>query len=265
MTTPETSLQPVETQAPAPVNLGTLQAFNAADMVEAASAVAKALAPVIEERRLYKELGQSKHVYIEGWTTLGAMLGVAAQELKVERLDEGRTYVAKVGLFRLSDGHMIASASAECGGDDEPDWILRPKYEWRDGPNGRERVLVGETPIPAYARRSMAITRAAGKAFRLAFSWIMELAGYSPTPAEEMSEDFGRGGGGKKAGSPPAADGTRQISAKYDGICQICGEPYSEGDPIAYRKGNGNGEKARVAHWSCYTADKNAPTNGGQS
>jgi hypothetical protein len=32
----------------------------------------------------------------------------------------------------------------------------------------------------------MAQTRATGKACRLAFSWIMSLAGYEPTPAEEM-------------------------------------------------------------------------------
>ena len=34
----------------------------------------------------------------------------------------------------------------------------------------------------------MAQTRATGKACRLAFSWIMALAGYEPTPAEEMPD-----------------------------------------------------------------------------
>jgi hypothetical protein len=42
----------------------------------------------------------------------------------------------------------------------------------------------------AYARRSMAITRATGKAFRLGFSWIMTLAGYEPTPWEEMPAEI---------------------------------------------------------------------------
>jgi hypothetical protein len=32
----------------------------------------------------------------------------------------------------------------------------------------------------------MAITRATGKAYRLGLSWIVTLAGYSPTPYEEM-------------------------------------------------------------------------------
>jgi hypothetical protein len=39
---------------------------------------------------------------------------------------------------------------------------------------------------PEYARRSMAVTRAAGKAYRLTLAWIMALAGFESTPAEEM-------------------------------------------------------------------------------
>ena len=33
---------------------------------------------------------------------------------------------------------------------------------------------------------SMAQTRALGKAYRMALSWIIKMAGYEPTPAEEM-------------------------------------------------------------------------------
>ena len=39
---------------------------------------------------------------------------------------------------------------------------------------------------PSYALRSMAQTRTAGKALRSLFAHIAVLAGYSPTPAEEM-------------------------------------------------------------------------------
>ena len=38
---------------------------------------------------------------------------------------------------------------------------------------------------PDYARRSMAATRAVSKACRLAFSWVMVMAGYDATPREE--------------------------------------------------------------------------------
>ena len=79
-------------------------------------------------------------------------------------------YVATVELVRMSDGACISRASAECGSSDELDKYGKPIWSTR----------------PRYARRSMAQTRATGKACRLAFSWIMSLAGYEPTPAEEM-------------------------------------------------------------------------------
>jgi hypothetical protein len=40
----------------------------------------------------------------------------------------------------------------------------------------------------SFSLRSMAITRATGKAFRLSFAWIMQLAGFEPTPADEIFE-----------------------------------------------------------------------------
>ena len=35
---------------------------------------------------------------------------------------------------------------------------------------------------------SMAQTRALGKAYRMALGWIMKMAGYEATPAEEMPD-----------------------------------------------------------------------------
>ena len=89
------------------------------------------------------------------------MLGVTAREVKTTEQDG--IYIAIVELVRMSDGACISRASAECG--EEKPWNTRPRY----------------------ARRSMAQTRATGKACRLAFSWIMSLAGYEVTPAEEMT------------------------------------------------------------------------------
>jgi hypothetical protein len=47
-----------------------------------------------------------------------------------------------------------------------------------------------------YALRSMAETRAESRAWRKAIGWIVHLAGYNPTPAEEM---------GHTPGAEPAA------------------------------------------------------------
>src|SRR5678816_2244550 len=57
----------------------------------------------------------------------------------------------------------------------------------RDSPK-KERVLVGEEGVPSFQLRSMAQTRAASKALRNALAWVVVLAGYRPTPAEELPQ-----------------------------------------------------------------------------
>jgi hypothetical protein len=123
--------------------------------------MARELAAVINKQKLFTVIQGKKFVGVEGWTTLATMLGVTAREVATTEKDG--IYTAIVELVRMSDGACISRASAECG--DEKPWNTRPKY----------------------ARRSMAQTRATGKACRLAFSWIMSLAGYEVTPAEEMT------------------------------------------------------------------------------
>ena len=49
-----------------------------------------------------------------------------------------------------------------------------------------EKVQVGETATPLFQLRSMAQTRACAKALSNLFKWVVVLAGYRPTPAEEM-------------------------------------------------------------------------------
>jgi hypothetical protein len=142
------------------VSLGTLQATSPAALVSGAAEMAHELAAVIDKQKLFTIIQGKKFVGVEGWTTLAVMLGCVARE--VSSTENDGVYVAVVELVRMSDGACISRASAECG--EEKPWNTRAKY----------------------ARRSMAQTRATGKACRLAFSWIMSLAGYEVTPAEEM-------------------------------------------------------------------------------
>jgi hypothetical protein len=150
------------------VRLGSVPITNPGEMVLKATEYANVLADIIIKQELFKVIQGRRYVLCEGWTTLGAMLGVVPVEESCEALPEGHGYVAKVSLIRTSDGQVIGGASAECT-KDEPTWKSRSSY----------------------ALRSMSITRATGKAFRLSFSWIMKLAGFEPTPAEEMNEDRG--------------------------------------------------------------------------
>jgi hypothetical protein len=156
-----TAIVPV---AGAMVALGTLQAATPGALVEQAAAMATALARVIDEQKLFNVIQGKRHVRVEGWCTLATMLGVLPREVSVT--EEWGVYTAVVELVRMSDGAVLSRASAECG--DEAPWCDRPRY----------------------SRRSMAITRATGKVCRLAFSWIMALAGFQACPAEEMDGQF---------------------------------------------------------------------------
>lgn len=147
------------------IAMGTVRAASPADLVKSAQTAAKTLADVIRHGKLSVSIQGKEFVKCEGWTTLATMMGVVPREVEVSEIDaeNGTRYVARVALVRMSDGIVISEASAECG-TDEPRWAQRPRY----------------------ARRSMAVTRATSKACRLAFSWVMTLAGYEPTPAEEI-------------------------------------------------------------------------------
>lgn len=145
------------------VQLGSLQLAGPEQVVGRATGIANELAKIIKDKGLFSNIQGKNFVRVEGWTTMGALMGVTPQEVSNTADDEG-VYTAVVELVRVSDGRVIGRASAECGAPDE-NWSTRPRY----------------------ARRSMAATRATGKAFRLSFSWIMALAGYEVTPWEEMS------------------------------------------------------------------------------
>ncbi len=182
--------------APAPAAPG-LTLFGTADpleVIEKATALAEPLAKLIEDRNLYKEIRDRRHVFVEGWTLLGSMLGVFPQTVwtrKVAAFDgewreptfttETRTrrdggeyevrvvdkpgkggWEARVEARTLA-GHLVGSAETECRWSEEL---------WKDR--------------DSHALRSMAATRGTSKALKLPLGFVMELAGYSPTPADEM-------------------------------------------------------------------------------
>jgi hypothetical protein len=140
---------------------GDLYQLSPHQLIGVASEIATALADIVEKQKLFTRVGQGKHVNVEGWTTMGAMLGIVPKENRVEC--QGGEFIAYVDLISLRTGAVVGGGSATCGASD-PTWAKRPLN----------------------AQRSMAITRATGKAYRLGYSWIMKLAGYEAAPAEEM-------------------------------------------------------------------------------
>jgi hypothetical protein len=117
---------------------------------------------VIEKQKLFINISGKKYVKTDAFIALGNIQGIFPKEVSVVEHEDG-TYEATVELIDKATGNVIGGASAICG-TDEPMWKSRPRF----------------------ARRSMATTRATGKAFRLHHAWILALAGYETTPSEEM-------------------------------------------------------------------------------
>jgi len=126
--------------------------------------VAKEVGSIIDKEKLYVAISGRKHVRIEGWQALGVPFGIFAIVITSQRIKDGERwgYEAKANAQRVS-GELVSSADAECWSD-EPNWQGKPDFQIR----------------------SMAQTRACAKALRLALGFVMAMAGYEATSAEEM-------------------------------------------------------------------------------
>lgn len=180
-----------------------VQASIAIVPVEQAHRIARELKQIIEDCQLAVSIGASKHVRHEGWLILCALLNIAPptivelerieividdyepirraiyahieEAIKVDnwqRVDQLtrrlqqypiKRYVAYRAVAEMQIGDRVFRAQAMCS-NQEANWRNRDEY----------------------AIMSMAQTRASGKCARLPLGWIMPLAGYNPTPYEEM-------------------------------------------------------------------------------
>lgn len=142
-----------------PANL--FAASSPAELIKKAVLYAESLADVIRKKHLYTTINGKNYVFVEGWTLLGSMLGVFPICVWSKQLENG--WEARVEARTLS-GQIVGAAEASC---------LRSESKWKSRDD--------------YALRSMAQTRATSKGLRLPLGFIMVLAGYEATPADEMS------------------------------------------------------------------------------
>jgi hypothetical protein len=153
--------------APTPTTL--FRTDDPVEVVKQASRVADALKGVLVEKNLTKRIGNKEHVLVEGWQTLGSMVGVVPVVAWTRELSNG--WEARVEA-RTLDGRVVGAAEAMCTSE-EKTWKTRD----------------------AYALRSMAQTRATSKALRGPLGFVVTLAGYDATPAEEIPQEDSTGYG----------------------------------------------------------------------
>jgi hypothetical protein len=145
-----------------------------------ATAVANALHKVIQDKQLFKMIQGKPHVLVEAWTLLGNMLGVFPVIVWTKPIVDvsGKTQGWEARCeARTRTGEIVGSAEAQCARDENM-WGWHPKDK-----NGKPLTVRDE-----HALRSMAQTRARSKALSGPLGFVVTLAGYSATPAEEMPQ-----------------------------------------------------------------------------
>lgn len=153
-------------------NVGSVGlAINPRDAIAQATVAAKALTQVIESKADKVVINGKTYLTLEDWQLLAHFYGLAARTVSTEylqfpdpELGTIKGYEARAEVINIKTGLIIGSGEAMCL-DDEKKW----------------------TNKPLYAIRSMAQTRACAKALRNLLAFVPVLAGYSPTPAEEIN------------------------------------------------------------------------------
>ena len=131
------------------------------DKIEVATKVAASLKKVIQSQDLAVKIGQSEYVTAEGWEVLGTMLGCTPYVESVEEIPTDKPKFMYKATVSIRQGDTVLSRASAMA----------------------ERNNMQKDRPSVY---SMAQTRALGKAYRMALSWIVKMADYEPTPAEEM-------------------------------------------------------------------------------
>lgn len=140
--------------------------FDPKQQVEQASLAANALMSVMKQKKKKVEFNGEQYLEFEDWQTIAQFYNHTVGIEWTKPIEESGKIIgfeAKANLF--SKGIVIGGAEAACMRD-EGNWKTKPLFQLR----------------------SMAQTRAMAKALRSRFGFVAVLAGFKPTPAEEMDE-----------------------------------------------------------------------------
>jgi len=135
-------------------------------ILQEAQTAAAALKDVIANKSSEPFILNGKHyLEFEDWQTIARFYGatVGCEWTRPVEVGEVFGYEARAVVTHTSTEKFLSAAEAMCL-NDEPNWHKKPLFQLR----------------------SMAQTRAMAKALRNVFAWVVVMAGYAPTPSEEM-------------------------------------------------------------------------------
>lgn len=143
------------------VNTESVNPANPLEVINFANQLKK----IVVDNKLYSEIKGKNYVNVEGWQIAGAFMGIRPILETLADLSDGGIYRyrAEVRLEDAKTGQTVGRGIALCCNKE-----------------------ASKRNFDEYAIASMAQTRAVGKAYRSAIGWVLKMAGYETTPAEEI-------------------------------------------------------------------------------
>jgi|SRR3989304_1569308 len=146
------------------------------EMVEFGKSAAQQLVALVTQNKWAVNISGHDYLRFEAWQTVGRFFGYTIKTKSTEYVEigEAKGFEATASVLN-SKGKEVGGAEALCL-DDENNWKGKPLF----------------------SLKSMAQTRASAKALRQILAWVVVLAGFKPTPAEEVSEQVLDAGASEK-------------------------------------------------------------------
>jgi hypothetical protein len=173
------------------------------EVLEEARTAAVALTEVISAKPRPVIMNGEQYLEFEDWQTLGRFYGVTAKVIGTSQVEIGDVvgFEAEAVAIHVPTGKEISRAESMCM-KDENNWKGKPLFQLR----------------------SMAQTRACAKALRNVLAWVVVLAGFKPTPAEELE----RNGSDESMDRPATEKQIKLVRAKISAKAKSSGIPVEE-------------------------------------
>jgi hypothetical protein len=229
---------------------------TADEILAGATDVANKFSDVIKQRRMFRRIGDNDHIQIEAWQTIGALTGVLADDGQVEQLPwpaieplgeappapgreprnrdtpeyrEWEAVDAAYSAWELQRDMLAARARGLAFGFVARFRVVKNGVAVGWGEGRCTRGEASKVSQPDYALSSMAQTRAQSRALGAPLKFVVKLAGYETTPAEELDGATGSSAPAAADGAPappwgPVADdeamnaGAKSVEAIADGV-----------------------------------------------
>ena len=136
------------------------------DMIQFGKNAAQELVALVKQNNWSVNISGHDYLRFEAWQTVGRFFGYTIKTKSTKYVEIGTTKGFEATSVVLnSKSKEVGGAEALCL-DDENNWKGKPLF----------------------SLKSMAQTRSGAKALRQVLAWVVVLAGFKPTPAEEVSE-----------------------------------------------------------------------------